>query len=78
MPTFGFYELDGTWGVENHGVDPDIHVPEDPAKMQNGADPQLQTAIEHLLAELQANPPKRVRRPAGPNRAGAGIPESDR
>jgi len=26
VPTFGFYETDGTWGVEGHGVDPDILV----------------------------------------------------
>ncbi|NBV63288.1 MAG: hypothetical protein EBR71_02220 [Planctomycetes bacterium] len=26
VPTFGFYKLDGTWGVEGHGVDPDIEV----------------------------------------------------
>ena len=32
-------------GLTGHGVDPDIEVIDDPAKMQNGADPQLDRAI---------------------------------
>ena len=45
-PTFAYYELDGTWGIEGHGVDPDTRVVDDPALMQNGADPHLDKAIE--------------------------------
>ncbi|MEL7473953.1 MAG: S41 family peptidase, partial [Planctomycetota bacterium] len=41
VPNWAFYETDGTWGVEGHGVDPDIEVIDDPAKMWNGGDPQL-------------------------------------
>ena len=48
VPTFGFYELDGTWGIEGHGVDPDIEVVDDPAKMLEGGDPQLDAAIERM------------------------------
>jgi tricorn protease len=38
-PTFAFYENDGTWGIEGHGVDPDIEILDDPARMTNGGDP---------------------------------------
>ncbi len=78
VPTFGFYETDGTWGVEGHGVDPDIEVIDDPAKMIKGGDPQLDAAIDHMLGEIEKNgfhPPKR---PESPNRKGMGIRPEDR
>lgn len=77
-PRFGFYELDGTWGIEGHGVDPDIEVIDDPAKMVGGGDPQLDAAIEHLLEELKRKPPVQMERPADPDRSGMGLPETDR
>ena len=81
-PTFGYYETDGTWGIEGHGVDPDIRVVDDPAKMIAGpdevADPQLDAAIEHLLVEIQRNPYEPPQRPAGPDRSGMGIAEEDK
>jgi tricorn protease len=78
VPTFGFYELDGTWGIEGHGVEPDIEVLDDPAKMLNGADPQLDAAVAHLLEQLEDwTPPLQVR-PAYPDRSGAGVLERDR
>jgi len=78
VPTFAFYEADGTWGIEGHGVDPDIEVIDDPAKMQDGHDPQLDAAIEHLQGELKRNPHKPPARPAYPNRAGMGIRPEDK
>ena len=78
IPTFGFYENDGTWGIEGYGVDPDIEVVDDPAKMVNGGDPQLDAAIRYLLAELERNPPQRPDRPEGPDRSGMGIAEEDK
>lgn len=77
-PTFAFFETDGTWGVEGHGVDPDIEVIDDPAKMVDGGDPQLDAAIAHMLSELEKNPPKRPARPAYPNRKGMGIKPEDK
>ncbi len=77
-PTFAFYENDGTWGIEGHGVDPDIEVVDDPAKMVDGDDPQLDAAIELMLSEIRMNgyaPPKR---PAYPDRSGMGITEEDK
>ncbi len=78
VPTFGFYKKDGTWGVEGHGVDPDIEVIDDPGKMTSGGDPQLEFAITHLLEEIQKNGYAPPARPASPDRSGMGIPEQDR
>ena len=78
VPTFGFYETDGTWGVEGHGIDPDIEVIDDPAKMKDGRDPQLEKAVEVLLKELETNAYKPVPKPKGPNRSGMGLPVADR
>jgi len=78
VPTFGFYKKDGTWGVEGHGVDPDIEVIDDPAKMVGDGDPQLDKAIDVLLAEIEKNPYVPPKRPASPDRRGMGIPPEQR
>ena len=77
-PTFAFYETDGTWGVEGHGVDPDIEIIDDPALMVDGQDPQLDAAIKHMLLELGRNPYTPPQRPAYADRAGMGIPDADK
>ena len=82
VPTFGFYERDGTWGVEGHGVDPDIEVIDDPALMVDGPldgfkDPQLDRAIEEVRKAIEAKPWVRPARPTSPDRSGMGIPKSD-
>ncbi|MEY3142837.1 MAG: hypothetical protein RLY21_1330 [Planctomycetota bacterium] len=78
VPTFGFYETDGTWGVEGHGIDPDIEVIDDPAQMKGDGDPQLEKAIEVLLKELETKAYKPVPQPKGPDRRGMGLPVADR
>jgi len=78
VPSFAFYELDGTWGIEGHGVEPDIEVLDNPAHMCNGEDPQLEAAIEHLLGELEHYVPPGQGRPAYPDRSGAGVTEEDK
>jgi tricorn protease-like protein/C-terminal processing protease CtpA/Prc len=78
-PTFGFYETDGTWGVEGHGTDPDIVVVDDPSKMVGGADPQLDRAIEEMMNAIKTNPYVPPKRPASPTyRKGMGIEEKDK
>jgi len=77
-PTFGFYETDGTWGIEGHGVEPDYAVLDDPALMVDGADPQLDKAIELMLDEVARRPFARPRRPDYPNRSGMGIRDVDK
>lgn len=78
VPNFGFYELDGTWGIEGHGVEPDIEVDIDPTASLNGRDPQIDAAIEHLLAEIETNAYTRPQRPEPPVRTGIGISEEDK
>ena len=34
--------------------------------VRQGRDPQLEKAIEHIMAELQKNPPRKLVRPAYP------------
>ena len=77
-PTFAYYEKDGTWGIEGHGVDPDIDVVDDPAKLAEGVDPQLEVAIELMLNELKSNPYVPPPRPAYPDRSGFGIKPEDK
>ncbi len=78
VPTFGFYKLDGTWTIEGHGVDPDIAVIDDPAKMVDGGDPQLDAAIQNMLEELQKHPFVPPKRPADPDKRGMGIQDRDK
>lgn len=77
-PTFAFYETDGTWGVEGHGVDPDMVVIDDPSKMVDGGDPQLDAAIAHMLEEIDKNGYHRPARPKYPDRKGMGIVDADK
>ncbi|MBK8793891.1 MAG: PD40 domain-containing protein [Holophaga sp.] len=51
-----FYGRDGKWWVENHGVDPDITVENDPESVLAAQDRQLDTAIDTLLKQLKDNP----------------------
>ncbi len=79
VPTFGFYEQDGTWGIEGHGVDPDIEVIDDPGLMLDGGDPQLETAVAVMLEAIaNGEVPVRATRPASPDRSGMGIAEEDK
>ncbi|TVQ32548.1 MAG: peptidase S41 [Phycisphaeraceae bacterium] len=78
VPTFGFYTTDGKWSIEGHGVDPDIEVIDDPSKMVDGGDPQLDAAIEHILEELERNPHVPPQRPRSPDRSGMGLPMDER
>ncbi len=78
VPTFGYYKPDGTWGIEGYGVDPDIEVIADPSKMRDGADPQLDAAIAHMLTELASKTFTPTPKPDGPDRRGMGVPKKDR
>ncbi|MGD7788597.1 S41 family peptidase [Propionibacteriaceae bacterium Y1700] len=44
------------YGVENHGVDPDIEVPVPPGDFDSDADAQLDRAIKELLSRLRKSP----------------------
>jgi len=47
----------GQWIIENHGVDPDILIDNDPVKEWNGEDQQLNRAIEEIMKELKNRKP---------------------
>ncbi|MFF8020457.1 S41 family peptidase [Streptomyces sp. NPDC007896] len=58
QPKYAFW-LDGYgWGVENHGVDPDVEVVQAPQDYAAGRDTQLDEAIRIALAALAENPAK--------------------
>ncbi|MER6370288.1 S41 family peptidase [Streptomyces mirabilis] len=58
QPKYAFW-LDGYgWGVENHGVDPDVEVVQTPQDYAAGRDAQLDEAIRIALAALEENPAK--------------------
>jgi len=62
-----FNPMTGQWEVENIGVAPDIEVELDPALVRQGKDPQLEKAIETVMAELEKNPLPKPKRPAYPD-----------
>jgi tricorn protease len=58
VPFFTSYDVKtGDWIIENYGVDPDIHIDNDPIKEWNGEDQQLDRAIEEVMKELQSRKP---------------------
>lgn len=56
QPRYAFWLKGRDWGVENHGVDPDIEVVHTPADYFSERDPQLDRAIEEALAALERTP----------------------
>ena len=46
------------WGIENHGVDPDVEVVMSPDDWARGTDPQLDTAVRLALESLAAGRPR--------------------
>jgi tricorn protease len=66
-PNLGIWTEDG-FIVENEGVPPDIEVEQWPAEVAAGHDPQLEKAIQVVMEELKANPPKKMVRPPFPIR----------
>jgi tricorn protease len=66
-PNLAFYNEKG-FGIENVGTPPDVEVEQWPADVINGKDPQLEKAIQIVMEQLKANPPKQVKTPAHPLR----------
>jgi len=53
--------------VENHGIAPDVEVEFDPQAVRQGHDPQLEKAVQVLLADLEKNPLPVYKKPPYPN-----------
>jgi tricorn protease len=66
-PSVAFFSPRGEWDVENHGVDPDYEVEQDPKAVSEGHDPQLEKAVALALEDLKAHPQPEVKKPAYPN-----------
>jgi tricorn protease len=66
-PRLAFWNPEGKWEVENHGVDADVEVEFDPQAWRQGHDPQLEKAVEIVMAELEKNPPPKYQKPEYPN-----------
>ena len=66
-PSVAFFSPKGEWDVENHGVDPDVVVEQDPKAVSEGHDPQLEKAVSLALEDLAQHPVPQPERPAYPN-----------
>lgn len=69
-PRVAIISPEGEWEVENEGVAPDVEVEMIPKAVIAGHDPQLEKAIELIMAELAATTPVQRKRPAPANRVG--------
>ena len=66
-PSVAFFSPKGEWDVENHGVEPDYAVEQDPKAVSEGHDPQLEKAISLAMDALKANQATQPEKPAYPN-----------
>jgi tricorn protease len=66
-PSVAFFSPKGEWDVENHGVEPDVAVEQDPKAVSQGHDPQLEMAVTIALKKLAEQPAAKPERPAYPN-----------
>jgi tricorn protease len=60
QPRYAFWFDDAHWGVENHGVDPDVEVVIAPQDWVAGRDPQLERAVDMALEALAERPAVRA------------------
>jgi tricorn protease len=64
VPEFGMYDLKERWIVENEGVRPDIEVDNLPGDELAKRDPQLERAIQEVMAHIAAEKPGFAKVPA--------------
>jgi len=57
QPVAAWWDARKGWGVENHGVDPDIEVDNLPQDLARGVDAQLDRGIQEVLRLHAAEPP---------------------
>ncbi len=67
-PSSGVWDpASSKWIAENVGVEPDHEVENEPDLIRQGKDPQLEKAVELIMAELNKKPAVQPKRPAYPN-----------
>ncbi len=56
IPEDALYTPDSQWSVENHGVDPDVEIENQPAELLAGHDAQLEAAVELMVKAIAGRP----------------------
>ena len=56
MVQASFDPIERAWGIENHGVTPDVEVDWSPEAWRAHRDPQLERAVEVAMKSLLAHP----------------------
>ncbi len=65
-PMMGVYGPEREWLIENHGVEPDIEVDNDPKSVLEGRDPQLERGVQEIMDRINKAPKVLPPRPADP------------
>jgi tricorn protease len=79
VPRYAIWLEGYGWGVENHGVDPDVEVAISPDDWAAGRDPQLETGVRLAMEALAARPPAQPPATSDrPSRARAPLPSRER
>ena len=66
VPQFGTNDIDGSWIIEGHGVDPDIEVENDVPSVLAGHDPQLERGVAEVMKAMATDPKRLPNRPTDP------------
>ncbi len=69
VPNYGAWTVKDGWIIEGPGLTPDHDIESDPNAFARGKDPQLDKAVELMLAALKQRPPLRPPNPPPPVRA---------
>ncbi len=72
-PDGRIFDNQGKWFPENHGVEPDIKVIDDPNLLMQGKDPQLERGVEEALKLIKTNPRLKVKHPEYEDRTADGY-----
>jgi tricorn protease len=57
VPEDALYTTAGQWAVENHGVDPDIEIENEPVDVLAGHDAQLEAAVDLMMKAIAGRAP---------------------
>jgi tricorn protease len=68
-PEFAWWDRRTGWGLEGHGVDPDIVVDDLPQDLARGVDAQLDRGIQEVLRLHQERPPQQPEFGPAPDRS---------